>query len=173
MILRSIAYLIIVLGCGYMGMMFTARMDARIKQLSELLSMLRQLSFNIGFLSLPVAEAVSRAAENQGGAVRKILDEVSAVMRANPDISPSKAWSGALERHSGELCLKKAEIKALEEFSENVGKGDVRETLDGIQMIAAKLKLASDEAAAERAKDGKLYRGMGFMTGILIVILLF
>ena len=173
MILRYIADIIIVVGCGYVGMIFASRMDARIKQLNDFEAMLRQLSFNIGFLSLPVREAILRAAETQSGAVRKILDNITALMAGRPDISLAEAWSIAVTNYKSSLCLKSSEIEILKEFSNNIGRGDIKETLDSIQLTVAKLKLVADSAVAMRARDGKLYRGMGFLAGMLIVILLF
>lgn len=173
MMLMLIADVIVVLGCGYIGAVLASRIDSRIAQIDELEKMLAQLAFNIGFLALPMKDAIKRITAAQGGAVYKILKQTSELMEKYPDITVGEAWNEAIKCNKDLLCLKPDELEALRDFTCNIGKGDCQQSLDNIHITAAKLKLAKEEAVGEKNKNGKLYKGTGFLLGMLIVILLF
>ena len=59
------------------------------------------------------------------------------------------------------------------EFAKNLGKGDVDSEINNIKAACAKLTLAKARAEGELARRGKLWRGMGMLGGMLLVILLF
>lgn len=170
---RWIANIAVVLGCGYIGVVFASRMEARVRQLEALEAMLTQLAFNIGFLALPLSEAMRQASSGQRGVVRRLLEQVTGLLAGRPEITMKEAWEEAIRRQTGGLCLKQPEMDALYAFAAHLGQGDSKDALDNIQLTAAKLKLARESAQAERARDGKLCKGLGFLTGMLIVILLF
>lgn len=173
MMIKYIADIIIIMGCGYIGVYMAGKINKRITQLNCFEAALKQLSFNIGFLALPIREAVLKASETQEGVTRKILENITGLMLGRPDISLQYAWQKAICNHKDEIFLKDTEILILEDFLHNIGQGDKNETLNSINAATAKLHLASDEAKAEQEKNGKLYKGMGFLAGILIVILLY
>lgn len=173
MTIRFIAYLSIILGCGYIGLYMASAIDKRIKQLIGFENMVKQLSFNIGFLSLPIRDAIYKASETQEGTIKKIAENVSGIMLGRPDVTMQYAWGCAIKNYKDSLYLKESEIMILEDFSVNIGSGGKEETLDCLKATSAKLHLAIDSARSEQLKDGKLYKGIGFLTGMLIVILLF
>ena len=173
MTVKWIANIAVVLGCGYIGVVFASRLEARVRQLEALEAMLTQLAFNIGFLALPLSEAMRQTASGQCGVVRRLLEQVTARLSGRPETTMKQAWEEAIRRQAGALCLKQPEMDALYAFAAHLGLGDGRDALDNIQLTAAKLKLARESAQAERTRDGKLCRGLGFLTGMLIVILLF
>ncbi|MBO5364348.1 MAG: stage III sporulation protein AB [Clostridia bacterium] len=169
--IRWIANAVVVLGCGYLGIAYSKRMDARIRQLEILEQIFVQLGFNIGFLAMPFSLALKAAAKSQQGVLCRLFGSMAERMIRTPNLPPKIVFQEALEECKG-VCLKQAEVEVLEEFMSHAGQGDRENTMDGIRMTEAKLKLVMEQALAEREKDGKLWRSMGFLTGLLLVILL-
>lgn len=172
MILRYFADVLVILGCGYIGITLASTMDKRIHQLEKMEQMLTQLAFNIGFLSLPLPEAMRRTGESQQGIVQLIMQHVTGLMQNFPHISMGEAWEESIHACRDSLELQQEELSALRDFAQHIGQGDGQTELDNIHLTQAKLKLCMEEARAKRQKDGKLYKGLGFLSGILIVLLL-
>ena len=170
--LRYCADIVVILGCGYIGMVLASGMDARIRQLESLERMMMQLAFNIGFLALPLPEAMRRTTETQQGAIRRVLTHVTELMERFPDITMNDAWEEAIRVCKNSLCLEREELTALNEFARHIGQGDSKAELDNIRLTSAKLKLSIEQAREKQKKDGKLCRGFGFLTGIMIVLVL-
>lgn len=172
MILRFFADTIVILGCGYIGVYISSGIDKRINQLEDLENVFKQLSFNIGFLALPLGEAIYSAAKTQKGVIGLITENISKIMLGRPNITLNIAMEHALKNYEDRLYLTEQELQILKDFSVHTGQGGKKETLDTINAVIAKLHLACANADAERQRNSKLYKGMGFLAGILIVILM-
>lgn len=172
MILRYLADALVIFGCGYIGLYLTSAMDARIQQLESMEAMLTQLAFNIEFLLLPLPEAMKRTAESQQGVARLIMQHITGLMQAFPHISVGEAWEESIYACKKNLHLAPEELSALREFAEHIGQGDSKVAANHIRLTQAKLKLCMEQARSKLQKDGKLYSGLGFLSGMLIVLLL-
>lgn len=168
--IRVAAAGIVVLGGGYIGSLAASVFSVRAAQLEQLCLVLTQISFNIGFLKLPVAQAVLGAAKSRGGTVSRMFLDAADEMK---DVSPSVAFERSLRRNRGSLCLSAEDMEILRSFSENLGAGDTESEIDNIKAACAKLKLAQDIAAAERDRRGRLWRGVGFLGGMFAAVMLF
>lgn len=169
-ILRFSAAVILILGGGYVGCLAASPFSVRVEQIELFRLALTQISFNIGFLKLPITRAIEEAAKARKGAVGRILLNAAEKMR---DAEPFDAFSEAIEQNKTYLCMTDADTEIIREFAENLGKGDTESELNNIKAACAKLKLAYDLADAERVKNVKLRRGIGLLGGILAAILLF
>ncbi len=169
--MRWIAGSFVVLGCGYLGIAYAGTVTSRIKQLELMERILAQLEFNIVFLLKPFPQAMKGVAGSYTGRISRLFSHVADSMMKSPDLSSEKAFSMALEEMPNPR-LKREEMELLREFFRHIGQGNRESTRDGIRMTAAKLKLIRESVEREQAKDGKLWRSMGFLGGILIVLLL-
>lgn len=154
-------------------MLVASGLRLRIVQIEQLMKMLRQLEFHIGFLSLPLPEAIRRTATMENGVVQIILKQVSELLEQSSHMSVGEAWQTAVRTHRKKLCFKQAEFDALYEFTSYVGRGDTAAECNNLKLTAAKLKLSMEQAKEKQKRDGKIYQGAGFLAGILIVILLY
>ena len=162
----------VIFGCGYIGFMLASGLDTRIRQLEGLEQMLGQLAFNVGFLSLPIGEAVSRTADSQEGAVKLLLNHVTELMQRYPHITMREAWEEAVRYSQKELCLEQDDLMTMDDFAKYVGQGDKDSALNAMQMASVKLKISIEQAREKQKKDGKLCKGLGFLSGIFIVLVL-
>lgn len=172
MSIRMFLYIIVIAGCGYMGLAFGWKIDKRIEQIKAFEAIMTQLGFQLGFLSVPFGEALLKASLSQRGAVRELMENTVEIMDNQPDISAGEAFEGALRQCTDGLYMSNRELDIIREFMVQTGKADLQRTMDGIKVTSAKLKLAREENEARRNQDGKMYKGLGFMTGIFIVVLL-
>lgn len=162
---------VVILGCGYLGVSLARTLEMRIRQLELLEQIFRQLEFNILFLLRPFPEALKSVAESYKGSFGSLFSRVAEWMKRMPDLSPERAFSLALDDTEG-VRIRQEEQKILKEFFRHIGAGDRETTRDGIRITAAKLRNLREQAIAEKEKDGKLWRSMGFLSGIFIVLLL-
>lgn len=169
---RIIAAAVVVMGGGYIGLLFSSRLAVRVSQIEQILRALLQIEFNISFLKMPITRALSAAACGNRGAVGRIFSETAEQIK-ELNISPSVAFERAVLGNRNSLCILKEDMEIVSEFTKNLGKGDVESEINNIKAACAKLKLAKERAECELAQRGKLWRGMGMLGGIFLVILLF
>ncbi len=162
---------VVVLGCGYVGFSYALRLRARTAQIREAEAVLSRLVFHIGFLSMPFARALCLAAKQPGG-VCALLSAAGTLLMKDPGRTPEDAFNAAIGRCGRDLCLQSAEVDALRELMRYAGQGDAESMQRSIRFTQAKLQLIREDAEAQYRRDGKLYQGLGFLSGMLIVILL-
>ncbi len=167
-----IADIIVILGCGYIGMSFASRMNDRISQLEEFEKIFSLLAFNIEYMAIPINEAIVKVRSSASGVIRNILEQTLEFLAIYNDIPFSDAWRRAVKMSERDLFLTKEEIKILLDFSLDVGKGDCEHTVNSVKLTIAKIKHAKETAIAEKNKNSKLYKGTGFLLGIFIVLIL-
>ena len=171
MMIRLVLCAVVVLGCGYVGFSYAARIMTRAAQIREAEGVLCRLICHVGFLSVPFARALCLAAK-QPGEVCAMLCTTGTLLMQDPGRSPEDAFGAAIARCGRNFCLQGAEIDALRELMRYAGRGDRENMQSSIRFTRAKLQLIREEAEAQYHRDGRLYRGLGFLSGMLIVILL-
>lgn len=171
-IIRIILSAVVILGGGYIGILVASGLDTRVRQLEQFRLALMQMEFSIGFLKLPLADAISGAAKSRSGVVSDILVSVARDI-GEENISPSAAFSRAVRKNRSLLCLKSDDIEILNDFSVGLGRGNTESELCNINAACAKLSLALEMAVSERDARAKMWRGVGLLSGCFAVVLLF
>lgn len=173
MIGKALLGLIVILGGGYLGMIYASRFDSRVRQLEAFRGALNQLEFDIRFLSLPLTEAMEKVAESQSGAVGKIFRETAGSLSRCKGTQVSAVWKAAMDKYRSQLCLTEQDLQAVSSFSHSLGSGDTESEIGNIRAAQMRLSVAEDAARAQAQKNGRLYRGLGFLAGIFAAVLLF
>ena len=143
----------------------------REKNIGIICNALRQLSFNIQFLNMPLSQAFLNISKTEKNTVGEMFFHIS------QEINEGKSelytlWNDALDFYSEELLLKNDEKQIISDFSKRLGTGDKNNEINNIECTVLRLKSVEEEAVNERRSNVKVFRGLGALTGIFIVILL-
>ena len=169
--MKLIAAAILVLGGGYIGILFASGLAIRVNQIEEMRLALMRMSFNISFLKMPVKEALASAAKTSKGGIYRLL--VDAADMINNGLSPGCAWERAILKNRSHLCLKSSDTDILNEFANNLGRGDTENEINNIKATCAKLSLTQTTAEGERDSKGRVWKGAGVLAGMFVAVLLF
>lgn len=83
---------------------------------------------------------------------------------------PALLWKRALRL---ENCWTAEELRLLTEYGHILGAGTLEEQLAALEALRREWELLIMQAAEKRDREGKLYRSMGILSGILLSILMF
>jgi stage III sporulation protein AB len=172
MLIKLTSCLTIIFGCGYVGLSKSNKLMARIRELTGFEACLNSVKFNITFLNLPLKDALSKIS-SQSTIVRQIFQDVAAKLQNNPEIGAYKIWKEVLHKNLKYLSLKNDDFAVIFNFAKRLGNGDAESEAKNIDLTLMKLKLIQTEAYEEYKTKSRLYKGAGFLVGILIVVLLF
>ncbi len=171
-VIKIISATLVILGGGYMGSFMASAFSIRVKQINQLKTIITQMGFNIGFLKMTVADAMYEASKTGRGAVKNIFGYAASVIREK-GASPSTALERGFLKFRDDLCLTKEDREIIMEFAHNLGTGDSQREENNIKAVVAKLTLSGDEADAMWRRKGTLWRGLGFLGGMLVAVILF
>lgn len=104
----------------------------------------------------------------------KILEKIGNMngLRFNlPDNKNSEdAFLSAID--TGELALLKGDLEVVRNFSRTLGKTDSYVQMRNIRNAVGSLEILEDDAKSEYEKFGRMYRSIGVLSGLMLVILL-
>ncbi len=169
--IRVVSALAIILGGGYIGMLFAARLTGRAKQLEQLKLIISRIGFNINFLKMPVAKALVQAVSGRCDAVGSVFD-IAANEIVQEGLPPSAALERAVLSSRNALCITDDDIDILMEFAKSLGLGDTQSEMNNIDAAQARLTLAQSIAEGERDQKAGLFRGMGLLGGMFVALML-
>lgn len=170
--IRLILGIIIVLGCGYLGMFYSSDFNVRVSSIEKLKTVLQRLEFNISFMNLPLGDAIYKMATAQTGSMQNILKFVAGEIKSDRFQSMERIWQEAFEKYGNDLKLKEEDVDIILEFSKNLGKGDRQSEINNIKAAQARLKLKHEEALSAAKENVRLFRSIGLSCGVFIAIIL-
>ncbi len=170
--LRLVVCGVIIVGCGYLGLLLSDSYKRRVTQLEDWQNILSALEFNIGFMNLTLREALMRCGDGANGSIRDVMTYICERLSEDRCCDMQSLWKRALDRFGQELCLTQEDKKILIDFSKALGSGDCANEINNIKMALARLSVAENDAREIAKRNVKMYRGLGFLAGIFIVIVL-
>ena len=169
MLIKYFLFAAIISGCTYLGVLLGERYKKRIIQLVSFQNALDILKFNILFLNQPLSEAMKKVSQSHDGVVEKIFSEMSGELTHST--TAAEVWRMIMEKYKRDLFLTDEEINVLLDFSERLGISGRDDQIDNIDAAITRLQAFEVDARKEGEKNIKMYRGLGVLSGILIVIL--
>lgn len=88
------------------------------------------------------------------------------------DMGIGNAWQYAVDKNRKEMGLKKEDAEILKTLSTRLGMSDREQQVKNIRHTDALILKALTEAEEEYKKSAKLYRSMGVLGGLFLIILM-
>ncbi|UMZ73962.1 hypothetical protein [Natranaerofaba carboxydovora] len=142
-------------------------------QLQQLEVQIRSLSSVIDYTATPIPEIFEDLASRYPKETGKIFSEISGLLNESqdPTISLEEAFKTCLEDLEHELSLTSADWEILESLFFNLGKSHRDDQIKLIELTLYQLKNAKNEAEEDRKKNEKMWRYLGVLAGLLLIVL--
>lgn len=171
MLLRLSVSLALLLSCGYAGIIFSKKFQNRVVQLAELQSALVQLEFDIDYLCVPLGDSFSKIAQNTDSKLKDVFGYISKRLKNNPGSDMYALWKRAFSKYRVDIALNSEDIDTITEFSKMLGSGSRENEKNNIKITQMRLKILQENARCDAEKNIKMYRGLGFLAGVFLVII--
>ena len=172
MILKITGSLMVILASAFIGCALSGNYSARPRQLRELQCLFKMLENEISFLSNLLADAFTRICETSRCDTAKFFANAAAHMRSNPSLTASQAWEAAIDDIIGKTALDEEDKAILVSFGKLLGNSDTEGQIKNIELVLSQLKQQENKAEEQRLKNAAMYRRLGVLGGIAIVIIL-
>lgn len=172
MILKILGGLLIMAACSLYGIAASNRFSLRPKELRKLRSAIQMLETEIIFGSTPLPIAMGNVASKVSGGIRSFFSKVSEDLISGWSLGLEGAWAGGIDKLISETCLTAADRELLKDFGKVLGVSDREDQKKHFELFYIQLKHHEDIAEEERRKNEKLYKSLGFLSGLVIFIIL-
>jgi len=169
-IIKTFGALMVLGSCSLVGFSYGGRYVRRVGQLRQLISALQLMQSEIGFTATPMLEVLPRLKAVARPPVTELFTQFEYGLEAGKGLTAAEAWNEALTVIKGRLDLLEADCEILERFGSGLSSGGRDEQLKSLQLAQQQLAYQEREAAEERLKYERLYKTMGVLVGLALVL---
>lgn len=124
------------------------------------------------FLSSLLADSFEKIAESSKASVSVFFQCAAVHLREKESINADEAWENAVKENIGKTALNREDQEILIAFGRMLGKSAMEGQVKNIQLTLAQLKLQEKKAEELKLKNEKMYRSLGVLGGLAVIILL-
>lgn len=166
-VLKCILLLLVFIATAYVGLLMSNKYKNRVVDLKEMQCALNMLETKIKFTYSPLPDIFEEIAEHVNPNISHIFRMASIKMDT---INAKEAWEQAID--VSYTNLNKEDINTIKSLSKLLGKTDAEGQVSEIQLVKKFLETQIEKAENECKKNEKLYRTLGIVSGMGIVIIL-
>ncbi len=165
-------FLILVIVCSTsIGFLLSKKYVDRVVELKNLSNLINILKNKIRFTHKPLGEVLEEIGNIKKG------DKISNIfLRTANEIEKNTlkdAWNKVVDEEKKVLNLKNEDIEIIKQFGTTLGKGDIKGEISEIEEFNIILEAQIKKAEEEATKNEKMYKSLGTIIGLVIVIILF
>lgn len=165
--LKIIIYSCIFLSCSAIGLLISKKYEERVMELKEFKNALNMFKTKVKFTYEPIPEIfeqISKQIETNTGRIFKLASCNMEVLAAG------EAWDMAVDTNI--LSINEEDKSILKNLSKLLGQTDIEGQINQIELTSKFLDEQIEKAERERLKNEKMYRTLGMVIGLAIVIIL-
>lgn len=166
-LIKYIIYILIFSSSTYIGILISKQYSNRVTELNELKTALNMIKTKIRFTSEPLYSIFQEVSASSKGNVSNLFKNMSKNLKNN---SAKTVWEEGIEKEN--LFIKKQDRQALKSMGKLLGKTDLDGQISEIELTESFLETQILEAQKERDKNERLYKTLGMITGVGIIVIL-
>lgn len=170
-ILKAVGSLLILAGSTMVGYVFSGRLTQRIEIIREIQGLLMELENEIHYMGRPLGQALQSYANGKTGELAQFSRTVAEMYREE-NATIESAWQESLKQFRDQWPIHTEEWNLLLNVGEVLGKTDKQGQSAFIKMMRDKFLLQEKKAEEERAGKDKLYKNLGALGGLALVLVL-
>lgn len=168
MLMIKYVILTVILGISiWIGILVSKKYKDRVIELKEFRNSLNILENKIKFTYEPLQEIFKQISDNLENNISLIFENTNKNLKR---MNMCDAWNKAIDE--SKLNLNKEDISIIKNMGKLLGKTDVEGQVSEIKLTSDFIDLQIEKAEKEREKNEKLYKTLGTVVGLAIVIIL-
>lgn len=171
MLAKLILSIIIIASAGIIGYVLAYRYVQRNQQLKNLHIAFQLLETEIMYSSSSLPMALKRVGLKSNSPIGSFFTETYKILDSRLGYGIEEAWSRTVEDTISETSLNHEDKEVLLDFGFNLGSTDKEHQIKNFQFIYLQLKKRQDDAENLRMKNEKMFKNLGILIGIAIVII--
>ncbi|MFC0470994.1 stage III sporulation protein SpoIIIAB [Halalkalibacter kiskunsagensis] len=169
--MKLIGAVIIILATTWIGFECAKRLSERPKQLRQLKVAIQSLEAEIMYGLTPLAEASKHIAKQMPKPVSYLFENFSYRL-INRQETAFEAWEESVNETWNHTAMLDSEREVMMQFGSTLGQHDREQQQKQIKLTLSHLEREEQEAKDRQYKYERMIKSLGFLTGILIVILM-
>lgn len=168
-IFKSFLLLIIFGTSTTIGILISKKYSTRVEILKEIKKALSIFEIKINYSFETVPDIFTEISNKIGGVVGQIFSDAVCNINKNNKMA-GEAWEEAIDANCKDL--KKEDIDSLKTLGKLLGSTDIDGQINQIKLVTEFINNQIDDAVKEKNSNAKMYRKLGAIIGLMVVIAL-
>lgn len=168
--MKLLGMVLVFLSTSSLGYLFALKYKMRRLMLKSMISSLNLFKIEITYSKAPLEEILMAISNSSDKNIKFVFYRTGVILSQNEGYTAGEAWEIALnEWHNN--YLKKEDVEILRSFGYGLGNSDVYNQEKNFDLTIEFLKRQLSNADEESKKNEKLYKNIGILAGLAIIIL--
>lgn len=164
---------VLILFAGTMiGFQQASRLVERPRQLRQLAHALQRLETEISYGQTPLPEALVRTADAAPEPLSTLFRKAANGIWETEGLSFRESWEQAVKSHWGATSMRSNEQSVLIRLGSTLGISDKEDQIKHLRLALIQLKTEEDAARDDQGRYEKMWKSLGILIAVLIVILM-
>jgi stage III sporulation protein AB len=172
-LLKVLGICLTMTACGGIGLIWARTYEKRPLHLSALIAALQLLETEILYGATPMPEAMEQVGSKCDDEVKELFLNTSVQLKNMEGLTAAEAWERAMEKTLPDTYFNSEDIKILKRFGASLGVSDRQDQAKHLELTRSQLKLALKQAEAAAGKHASVIKYMGFLSGLMLVLILY
>lgn len=170
--IKLLGAMLILFAGTLIGFQQAAKFAERPRQLRQLAHALQRLETEIGYGHTPLPEALLRTSEVTPEPLSSLLRSAADSVLRTENLTFRESWEQAVSAHWGGTSLGSNEQAVLIRLGSSLGISDKEDQMKHLRLALNQLKAEEDAARDDQARYEKMWKSLGVLIAVLIVILM-
>lgn len=171
MLLKIIGLTVVMTASTLIGFKMAYHLEGRLNDLRNLQLSLQVLEREMVFLSNPLPRALL-SASNVKSRLSKIFKECGELLKSKQGYCINEAWEIAVNNNFYHTFLDNHDKQILLSLGKCLGVYDINNQTNNIKMISSQISVQEKKAEEYIAKNSRVYKNLGVLSGAAIAIVL-
>ncbi len=173
MIFKLLGSMLIVTSSTFIGNSIAQKYIKRAKEIRIFQVGLQMLETEVAFSLNNLPDALNKIGASIPEDVGRVFKYTSDLLSKRTGISAQEAWSSSISNFDTHLNLDRDDKEILIAFGNSLGSSDKENQIKNIHLTCTKLSIQEKKAEELKLKNVKLYKNLGVLAGVLLVLILF
>jgi len=173
LVLKILGGILIIISSILIGLIKAKDFEKRTADLRDIISILQVLETEICYKSNILSVAMLNCAQLKSGSNTASFFKRASELLENRDMSSEEAWHEAVTKNIKKTSLREEDLQILLCLGNSLGTSDYEGQIKNIGFIIKQVDGQVAKADAECSKYQAMYRKLGILSGIAVVIMLF
>lgn len=169
--IKLLGAVLVLFACTVLALQHTAKKRTALQGVRELKELMIFLQQRISFHLEPLPDIVRRLCREQENGADSFLARLGEALEGQEELSFSRAWSRAVSRFAEEKGIAARARELVHALGQSLGTMDSETEADRLLNCARELETLLQEAEPALKQSEKTTRSLGFLSGVLLVIL--
>ncbi|GAB6117635.1 hypothetical protein JCM16816_12320 [Thermoanaerobacter brockii subsp. lactiethylicus] len=168
--MKLLGIVLVIFSTSSLGYLFALKYKMRRWILKSMISSLNLFKIEITYSKAPLGEILMAISRSSDKSIKFVFSKTGMILSQNEGYTAGEAWEIALNEWDNGY-LKKEDVEILRSFGFGLGNSDVYNQEKNFDLAIELLKRQLSNAEEESKKNEKLYKNIGVLAGLAIIIL--